>query len=118
MSDSIYIPDDEFVKLRSYAWSLARRSLKSGIMDCVYFVAPVEGGPIKIGTTGDPNKRFNTIQSCSPLPLHFVAIAPGGRDLESTYHTLFARERLHGEWFELSERLMDEVSSLVRRWVG
>ncbi len=65
----------------------------------IYFIQPVGGGPIKIGTTTNLLRRFNTIQSNSPVPLKLVHYMDGGRVEESMLHEKFKDERLWGEWF-------------------
>lgn len=72
----------------------------------VYFVHATESGRIKIGTADDPVRRLATLQTGSPEQLDLIGTLPGGRALEARLHRDFARERLRGEWFECSDRLV------------
>lgn len=77
----------------------------------VYFVGADEG-PVKIGTTTEPHVRLQRMQSGSPVTLKIIAAVPGGSLLESGYHTVFADHRLHGEWFNRSPLIEQEM----RHW--
>jgi hypothetical protein len=83
----------------------------------VYFIQAGDDGPIKIGTSRDPRKRFLELQTASPYPLHVRAIGPGGRAAEHRMHTRFAGCRLHGEWFEpvpAIQRIVDQLNAFDR----
>jgi hypothetical protein len=66
----------------------------------VYFIQGVDGGPVKIGVALNPEKRFRTIQSCSPVLLCLLRTIPARANTEKELHERFADRRLHGEWFE------------------
>lgn len=70
--------------------------------EIVYFVQPVEGGLVKIGSTFDMKRRLAGLQTGSPVVLRVVAYAPGfgSRALEKYFHRHFATLRRHGEWFD------------------
>ena len=73
----------------------------------VYFIQPVDGGPIKIGCTHNLDQRFDEISAHSPLPLTVLGFIHGHRAAEQHLHGLFAADRLHGEWFRPSQQLCD-----------
>lgn len=100
------------------ALKMAEAADAAGCDQVVYFIAPIGGGAVKIGVTQDLRRRFAAIQGCSPLPLDIISLAPGGRELESHLHTMFAGARLHGEWFEPSPELLDVSDKLAVRWIG
>lgn len=87
-----------------------------GIGMCVYFLQAQHGGPIKIGFTQDLACRVRTLSTGSPSPLRVLAAAAGGTpDMEADLHTAFAAARLHGEWFRLTEDLVDHIAMLNTR---
>ncbi|MFD4457683.1 GIY-YIG nuclease family protein [Nocardia sp. NPDC058480] len=65
------------------------------------------GDRIKIGTTINLQRRLGEIPHDRVL-----AIEPGGRALERQRHKEFAEERLTGEWFEPSQRLLAHIKKL------
>jgi len=92
-------------------------SYRPGIGDWVYLIQAGDDGPIKIGTSRDPRKRFVELQTASPYPLRVRAIGAGGRKTERHLHERFAGSRLHGEWFEPVqgiEQIIDRLTALDR----
>lgn len=77
----------------------------------VYF-AGGEEGPVKIGSTVDPENRMMHLQCGSPVKLRLLAAIPGGPALERAFHKALAHHRLHGEWFERGEIIKSEI----RHW--
>ena len=78
----------------------------------VYFVGS-ENGLVKIGFAGDLDYRFSKLVCGSPVPLTMLAITPGGRPKEREYHQRFKQWRRHGEWFELSDEIKEEIERLA-----
>jgi hypothetical protein len=78
---------------------------------CVYFIGTPEG-PVKIGFTTNVNKRLPTIQVSSPVRLKVLAILPGSRVNEGGLHVRFARQRLHGEWFSMTDEMLALIGDL------
>lgn len=79
----------------------------------VYFIQGVVGGPVKIGTATDVDRRLKTIQACSPVPLCVLHVLQGaGRIVETKLHQRFALFRLHGEWFDNRPELLGYVQKL------
>lgn len=80
----------------------------------VYFLRPVgQRGPVKIGSSVRPVGRLANYAIWSPLPLEVAATIAGDRDMEAQFHTLFAADHSHHEWFRGSDR-MDAVIDAVR----
>lgn len=80
----------------------------------VYFVAPVGGGPIKIGFSGNPTNRMAGLISWSPVPLELLAFAPGFACDEKATQNLFLAQHQRNEWFQPSAALLaliDRVKS-------
>lgn len=73
----------------------------------VYFIQGITGGPVKIGTSTNVDYRFKVLRAHSPIPLKVLhVIEDGGKPLEEKLHQEFRLYRLHGEWFENTEKLM------------
>lgn len=70
----------------------------------VYFVQQGDGGPIKVGTTNDLQRRLAQLQTASSSDLVLIAVAPGGIELEASVHARCAEFRLRGEWFRAEGR--------------
>jgi hypothetical protein len=76
----------------------------------IYFIQPVEGGPIKSGSAVNVETRFLAIQSCSPSILKVLATVPDKDALyERELHKRFAYCRLHGEWFSPVAELLELI---------
>lgn len=79
----------------------------------VYIVKAEDSGRIKIGITSNPVRRLALMQVGSPERLHLVGTAPGGRSVESRLHADLEGDRLHGEWFEATDRVITAVGDLL-----
>jgi hypothetical protein len=66
-------------------------------------------GPVKIGWTGKPLKRFETLQQANPEPLRMLAVWAGSQQEERAIHLAFPEFRLRGEWFRADPELVDFV---------
>jgi hypothetical protein len=78
----------------------------------VYFIQGVNGGPIKIGHSANPQRRLKDLRTSQPLRI--LATMMGGRKKENELHRLFSSSRTHGEWFEPTRELLsfiDEVNN-------
>jgi hypothetical protein len=76
----------------------------------VYFIGPTHGkGPVKIGYAKHPARRLKDLQVGSPVPLCIYALAEGGNQAEQSFHKIYASERLHGEWFRCTPRLLERI---------
>lgn len=80
----------------------------------IYFIRAMQSGAIKIGTSNDPKRRLETMQTGSPEPLELIGVLPGQADAEKVLHRTFAKFRIHGEWFKGDEELIREIKALVR----
>jgi Meiotically up-regulated gene 113 len=69
----------------------------------VYFL--YSGGKIKIGSTRNVAYRHGALAGASPLPVYCVCLFTGGRATERKFHERFKADRLHGEWFTLSDEM-------------
>lgn len=81
----------------------------------VYFIQGKPGSPVKIGYTGhDPNKRIAELQTGNPYLLRVIYSFPGNPSDEKKIHRALASDRLSGEWFECSKRLLTLYATLQR----
>lgn len=64
----------------------------------------------KIGLSKKPKERHSTISKQSPFPVSVVACykVADMLDAEKYWHQKFDSQRVHGEWFELSEDCVTE----------
>jgi hypothetical protein len=80
----------------------------------IYLVLDERTGYIKIGQSKNPSARERTLQSEKP---HVTMIFSnlGDAELEQELHQEYARFRIRGEWFKLTE---DQVESIKIRIMG
>lgn len=84
---------------------LARRD--SDLHSMVYFV--YSAGRIKIGQTGDGDRRAGGLTNGMPMTPWVIYVRPGGKVTEYALHCRFEDYRLHGEWFEFSPAIREFV---------
>lgn len=79
----------------------------------VYFIKPVGlSGPIKIGSSCEPEGRLSQLADWSPWPLEILARIPGTLALERQLHGCFAHAHQHREWFAPDPDLVAGISAL------
>lgn len=71
-------------------------------------------GPIKIGIAVDPNRRLSELRIGCPYPMQMLATCPGDDMLERQLHATFRDDRIHGEWFTCTPKLL-ELARDIRR---
>lgn len=80
----------------------------------VYFLRRADGeGPIKIGCSQCPTSRLRNLMMWSPYPLSLLATTPGDERLERRFHTHFAADHSHNEWFNASLSLQVAVQAVA-----
>jgi len=72
--------------------------------ECVYCVLSADG-KLKIGTSSNVEKRFDTLQTSASVKLTLLLTLPGGTELETTLHRRFAHLRESGEWFTYADEI-------------
>lgn len=80
----------------------------------IYFVQDHAKTGIKIGIATDPLRRLFNLQTAHPYPLLPLGSCQGDAALERTLHKEFSEDRLLGEWFRPSERLLARIEALCR----
>jgi T5orf172 domain len=74
----------------------------------VYFAK--KRGLIKIGFSSDPRTRLRALGRT-----RFLGCMLGGRELEKKLHAMFAKQRVHGEWFKAESTLKDYIAARATR---
>lgn len=62
----------------------------------IYFAQAIDGGPIKIGCTGDVSRRCKQLENHYGKPLAILGTMDGSRAEEAEIHARFAHLRLTG----------------------
>lgn len=101
-------------RIRHYPWG------SHGQWESVYF-AQRDGtaGLIKIGKSGNPEKRVRSLATAAAAPVHLLAAVPGWVIREDEAHRAVARSRVIGEWFEPDlavQELMRRVVAAHEQW--
>ncbi len=76
----------------------------------VYFIK-ASNGAVKIGRTSNLEDRMKTFEVKLPFP---ISLEPyfatrHAKAVEKMFHDLFADKRLAGEWFDLSEEVLNSI---------
>lgn len=77
----------------------------------VYLIRCRHTKRVKIGIAAAPFKRHQTLQQASPTELDLICSCPGGLKYEQSLHERYAAERLHGEWFALSDAQFKDLKA-------
>lgn len=77
----------------------------------IYFIQPIDGGPIKIGRTNYIQRRFSELQNAASQELKILGVTEGHAKEEYDLHLLFSSAKLHGEWFEPIPELVEYISA-------
>ena len=80
----------------------------TGLYGWVYFIRRADGR-VKIGQSMNPEKRMKDLQ-CAAGPLELLLKEVGGAQREHELHDQFAADRVHGEWFEMSDALAGYIA--------
>jgi hypothetical protein len=75
----------------------------------IYAIRAVTINRIKIGYSTDPEVRLCTMQVGSPDILEIIATWPGTEQDERRLHRHLHQWRIHGDWFESSENVLDAI---------
>lgn len=76
----------------------------------VYFIR--EADLIKIGYSNDVDARASAIIRGLNGRGELLGSVPGDRSVEAYYHSLFAEDREFGEWFRVSDRLLNFIRTI------
>ena len=70
-------------------------------------------GRIKIGTSLFPKGRGRGLSTQSPHPVTILFARAGGRELENDLHEMLDCDRVHGEWFRLTEGMRELLHEVL-----
>ena len=76
----------------------------------VYFIE--SENRIKIGVTGNVDKRFSALKTGSPVMLNLIGYINGTKTKEKELHQLFSPLWSHGEWFKKNDDLMKYINEV------
>jgi hypothetical protein len=79
----------------------------------VYFIEAVGAERVKIGVSGDVDKRFGQLAASFPGPLRLLGKAPGGRAREGSLHRRLANFQIGGEWFHLTPGVRAVIQAVI-----
>lgn len=81
----------------------------------VYFIQERDNprGPVKIGHSVDPFRRFLLIRANSPVDLTLRATIAGDADVERRFHNRFRDSHMRQEWFYWSEDMEHVLSAII-----
>lgn len=79
----------------------------------VYFIADPAKRFVKIGWTGNIERRLRALQLAHPEQIHLLAHVPGDKRTEAEWHQRFKHLRCSGEWFRLTDELVAAIPTLT-----
>lgn len=85
--------------------SLSEKSLSAHV-GYVYFIF-VSSGKVKIGFSKNPHSRIRSLQTAIESEIRSIMIVPGTLHEEQELHAQFFTERIRGEWFEATQRIVN-----------
>jgi len=77
----------------------------------IYFIQNGQNGDIKIGTSQSPKKRLAELQIGTPSKLKLLKTINGNKNDEMKLHQQFHHLKIRGEWFKLSDELLNYIRS-------
>lgn len=99
----------ETAGLRGYARSFTN----------IYFIICSITGLVKIGRADNIGQRLSTLQISSPGTLSILGFFRAPSSFENFLHCLFSRSHVRGEWFKLSDDLLDLIEDGVdKNYIG
>ena len=84
----------------------------------IYFIRAGISGNIKIGVSQEPESRCSQLQTATHEPLRIVGLARGSYADEQEIHSIFASDRLIGEWFAPSRHLLMFVAKVNSLYIA
>jgi hypothetical protein len=80
----------------------------------IYYIACTATQRLKIGyTRGEPEVRLKQLQTGSAADLRLMACHQGSPEDERALHEIFAEDRIRGEWFNVSDGLLEHISLVI-----
>jgi hypothetical protein len=85
----------------------------SGAYPLVYFIQAGNSGPIKIGRTKNAQQRKHHLQLATHHDLTLLAAFKAPFWAEGQLHHFYTQERIRGEWYRPSPRLLRYIEELT-----
>jgi hypothetical protein len=79
----------------------------------VYFIQAGDTGPVKIGISGNVERRLGELQRMERQPLRVLATFEGNRSDEKSLHEMYAAHRIHGEWFNPAPEIIQNAHNIA-----
>lgn len=79
----------------------------------VYFIQSGAAGAIKIGKAFSPGVRLAELQTACPSTLRLLGSIPGDVLDERELHARFSDDRVRGEWFAPSAKLLSFIEEVL-----
>jgi hypothetical protein len=76
-----------------------------------YFIQAGDTGPIKIGHASHIERRLSSLQASNHERLYLRGVLPSAQYPEFRVQNMFAKYRLHGEWFSPSPKILAFIAS-------
>lgn len=110
-------PADTFQQsLKEYLWVTLRlrraEARENGDHVFIYYIEAIGSDTCKIGKAVCVESRFRSLRTMSAQQLQLIAVEQGPHSLERDLHRKFKAERLHGEWFRLSDTLRAHIAEV------
>jgi hypothetical protein len=79
--------------------------------DAVLYAIRHKHGMVKVGVSKDPERRLETLQSSCPYQLKLLTTVrtEDAYLLESVLHNQYGKWCYRGEWFELPDKIVQEL---------
>lgn len=97
-------------QLEAFKGELNQDPHRGGICE-IYFMQAGKG-PIKIGFSTNIKSRLPEIQRWHPEEIRLLKTVKGRIEGEKDIHRLFREDRIRGEWFKPSDKLMAFINGL------
>jgi len=79
----------------------------------IYFIQGEITGLIKIGQAHEPEVRLKLLQIGSPDRLKLLGSMRCFEKCESILHKTFYKDKVHGEWYRSSEKLLEFIAKFT-----
>ena len=81
----------------------------------VYFILGIGTELVKIGYTAQLRQRLTDLQVGSPVKLVPITTIDGDMPIEKAIHKLLEKHRSHGEWFHMTDEVLDVIETAEKQ---
>jgi hypothetical protein len=102
IEEGVFIPNDSVsLHLFNLQREYDQQAKQGDKLTNVYFIQPINGGPVKIGRADNVEKRLSQLQMYSPIMLRIVGVYSNVPiNIEEALHLKYQKYQLWGEWFD------------------